>query len=98
MGGGDPATQNEFGKNCTALVVSNLLNQPQHGVFLDSCHHHCGNWDSSMIDGVLSGAALQTWYTKGAAALPNKGEALFDLNEVWSTPPHVPSRRHSPIC
>lgn len=73
MGGGDPATQNEFGKNCTALVVSNLLNQPQHGVFLDSCHHHCGNWDSSMIDGVLSGAALQTWYTKGAAALPNKG-------------------------
>ena len=69
----DPAVQNAFGKNLTALVESNLLNQPQHGVFLDSCHHHCGNWDGSMIDSVLSGAALEAWYTKGSAALPNKG-------------------------
>merc|ERR1712216_1087929 len=45
MGTGDKAkinaTQNEFGKNVTALVRSLLLAQPQHGIWLDSCHHHC---------------------------------------------------------
>ena len=42
-------------------MKAQLLAQPQHGVFLDSCHHHCGNWDGSEIDGMLSGAALQEW-------------------------------------
>ena len=50
-----------------------LLTQPQHGIFLDSCHHHCGAWDGPVIDTMNSGAALNAWYTKGSAALPNKG-------------------------
>lgn len=73
MGGGDTPTQNEFGANLTALVRSQLLNQPQHGIFLDSCSHHCGAWNGPVIDGKGSGAALYEWYTKGSAALPNKG-------------------------
>ena len=78
MGGFDPGgnvntTENAFGKNLTALVVSQLLSQPQHGIFLDSCHHHCGNWDGSMIDGELIGTALQKWYNMGSQKLPNKG-------------------------
>merc|ERR1712072_911426 len=78
MGAPDPgttpaATQNVFGKNLTALVRSELLSQPQHGVFLDSCHHHCGAWNGPVIDGTKSGVALQEWYNKGSPALPNKG-------------------------
>ena len=81
MAGGAAAVQNEFGKNLTALVKSQLLNQPQHGIFLDSCHHHCGNWDGSEIDGMLSGAALQKWYTGGSAGLDNKG--FFNQNKPF---------------
>jgi hypothetical protein len=78
MGAADPGktaaqTQNIFGKNLTELVESMLLKQPQHGIFLDSCHHHCGDWDGSEIDGKLIGAALKEWYEKGSPALANKG-------------------------
>lgn len=81
MAGGGPATQNEFGKNVTTLVKSLLLTQPQHGVFLDSCHHHCGAWDGPVIDGEASGDALNSWYTKGSPALPNKG--FFNQDKVF---------------
>lgn len=73
MAGGDATTQNDFGKNVTELVKSLLLSQPQHGVFLDSCVHHCGAWNGPVIDGETSGNALNAWYTKGSPALPNKG-------------------------
>merc|ERR1712125_291967 len=73
MGGCDSATQNEFGRNLTALVRSQLLSQPQHGIWLDSCHHHCGAWNGPVIDGTNSSFALQDWYAKGSRSLPNKG-------------------------
>ena len=50
-------------------------------IFLDSCHHHCGNWDGSEIDGVLIGAALKEWYEKGSPALANKG--FFNQNKPF---------------
>ena len=56
-----------------AAVVFARRSQPQHGIFLDSCHHHCGNWDGSEIDGKLIGSALQEWYNMGSQKLPNKG-------------------------
>ena len=31
---------NEYGANFTAVVHKNLLSQPQHSIFLDSCYHH----------------------------------------------------------
>jgi len=46
---------------------------PPSAVFLDSCHHHCGEWNSITIDGLTSSRALYTWYTAGAAALPGGG-------------------------
>ena len=79
MGTGDAATQNAFGKNLTELVQSLFLFlAPQHGIFLDSCHHHCGAWDGPVIDSVSSGVALNDWYTKGSAGLTNKG--FFNQN------------------
>lgn len=64
---------NQFGRNVTTLVSSLLLSQPQHGIFLDSCSHHCGQWNGPNIDGMTSSVALQEWYSKGSAALQNKG-------------------------
>jgi len=91
MGGGDPATQNEFGKNVTALVQSLLLSQPQHGIFLDSCHHHCGAWNGPVIDGTNSSHALWEWYLAGSS-LPNKGffnqNKAFPCNACCSGPGH----------
>jgi hypothetical protein len=40
----------------------------RHGIFLDSCHHHCGAWNGPIIDGKGSGAALNAWYARGSAA------------------------------
>merc|ERR1719313_2461657 len=65
------ATTNEFGRNLTGLVKSLLLSQPQHGVFLDSCHHHCGVWNGPVIDHETSGDALSSWNTAGSPALAN---------------------------
>jgi len=81
MGRSDDATQNEFGKNVTGLVESLFLKQPQHGIFLDSCHHHCGAWNGPVIDGFNSSFALQEWYNKGSQGLSNKG--LFNQNKAY---------------
>jgi len=32
-------------------------------VFLDSCDHHCGQWNAIVIDGMRSGVAFRDWYT-----------------------------------
>lgn len=42
-------------------------------VFLDSCHHHTGEWNSITIDGLSSSTALFKFYTQGAGALPGGG-------------------------
>jgi hypothetical protein len=49
------------------------LLRPPSAVFLDSCHHHCGEWGSITIEGLTSPRALAVWYAAGAAALPNAG-------------------------
>lgn len=79
--GADAQTTNEFGKNVTGLVESLLLKQPQHGIFLDACHHHCGAWNGPVIDNMKSSVALQEWYEKGSKALPNKG--FFNQNKAY---------------
>eukprot|EP00931_Biecheleriopsis_adriatica_P120145 TRINITY_DN95279_c0_g1_i1.p1 TRINITY_DN95279_c0_g1~~TRINITY_DN95279_c0_g1_i1.p1 ORF type:complete len:414 (+),score=81.27 TRINITY_DN95279_c0_g1_i1:133-1374(+) len=80
-GGAAAATINAFGANVTSLVKKLLLSQPQHGIFLDSCHHHCGAWNGPQIDGMNSSFALKEWYERGSLALPNKG--LFNQNKAF---------------
>jgi hypothetical protein len=58
---------NAWGAKLTALVHSNLLGpNPKHGIFLDSCLHHCGGWGSYTINGMVQGPAFQKWYEGGA--------------------------------
>jgi len=57
---------NAWGANLTALIHTNLLAvNPGHGVFLDSCLHHCGGWGDYTIDGMVQGPAFQQWYNTG---------------------------------
>lgn len=53
---------NQMGANMTARVHANLLSQPQHGIFLDSCHHHCGEWGDITIDGDNQAQAFMAFY------------------------------------
>jgi len=80
----DSPTVNEFGKNVTHLVQKLLLSQPQHGIYLDSCHHHCGAWNGPKIDSTNSSFALKEWYDRGSQALANKG--FFNQNKAFPCP------------
>jgi O-palmitoleoyl-L-serine hydrolase len=55
---------NEYGVNFTAVVKANLLNQPQHSIFLDSCFHHCGGWGDYHAgpDNITQPFAMKEWY------------------------------------
>ena len=60
---------------CGNYVRSQLkqLLKPPSAVFLDSCHHHCGEWNQITILKLTCSKALQLWYQGGASALPNDG-------------------------
>jgi hypothetical protein len=58
-----------------------LLAPPKNAVFLDACHHHCGEWNQITIDGLTCSKALQLFYTGGSAALPNSG--YMDQGNVY---------------
>lgn len=58
----DTTLINQYGANLTKLIENNFLKAKNHGIFLDSCHHHCGMWGSIRIDGDLQANAFQKWY------------------------------------
>lgn len=70
-----------YGDLVTQLVQRNLLASPQHGIFLDTCRHHCGMWGDITIDGANQAQALEAWYTKGSQGLPNKG--FYNQNQTY---------------
>ncbi len=58
---------NNWGKALTAFLKSDLLSHnPQSGVFLDACEHHCGNWNSMLVDGLDQAHAFERWYNGDA--------------------------------
>eukprot|EP01051_Picozoa_sp_SAG22_P001103 SAG22_NODE_39_length_26283_cov_18.486653_2_plen_404_part_00 len=68
-----------LGDNITARIKSMLMaNNKESGAFLDSCHHHCGAWNSISIDGDLVSVAIQKWYNgigkAGSKKLWNQGK------------------------
>jgi len=76
---GHTATTQALGNNITARLESMLLaNNKDSGAFLDSCHHHCGAWNTIRIDGDLVSVAIQKWYNSigktGAKKLWNQNK------------------------
>ena len=46
---------------------------PPHAVFLDSCKHHCGEWNQITIQGYNSSSVVTKWFYQGSTSLPNNG-------------------------
>jgi len=59
------ADVNAFGKALQARFRETVMVYPQNGCFFDSCNHHCGEWDSIVIDNTRSGQAFKSWYEGG---------------------------------
>jgi hypothetical protein len=58
-----PAMVQAFGNNLTAKITANLLEpNPENGMFLDSCRHHCAEWNTIRIEGDVVSTAIQKWY------------------------------------
>jgi hypothetical protein len=56
---------NTFGQALENSFKETVTSKSQHGAFFDSCYHHCGEWDSIVIDGTRSGDAFKKWYQTG---------------------------------
>eukprot|EP01012_Entosiphon_sulcatum_P061416 TRINITY_DN8696_c0_g2_i1.p1 TRINITY_DN8696_c0_g2~~TRINITY_DN8696_c0_g2_i1.p1 ORF type:complete len:405 (+),score=81.78 TRINITY_DN8696_c0_g2_i1:24-1217(+) len=62
LGTNDTAAVNAWGDKVVRLLQDNMLSQQRHGVFLDSCYHHCDFWGNIVIDGDNIATAFQQWY------------------------------------
>lgn len=76
------AAVNTYGQLLSQRVQTDLLAaNPNHGVFLDSCYHHCGDeWDAISIDGQKQSAAFQQWYTTLGV---NGAKKFWNQNQVY---------------
>jgi len=79
QGNGGAAKTQELGYNITTSIQATLMKSNyESGAFLDSCHHHCGSWNSIRIDGDLISGAFQKWYngvgTPGSKKLWNQNQ------------------------
>ena len=67
---------NAYGALVAARVTADFINaNPNHGVFLDSCFHHVGEWNEITIDGQTVSRALAEFYA---------GFARPGAKRVWS--------------
>jgi len=63
----DSALINTFGRLLTDRVTKSVLSNKANGIFLDSCYHHCGAWNSIVIKGFNTSAAFAEFYDGKAA-------------------------------
>merc|ERR1712039_280711 len=63
LGSKDTGAVNTWGKDVLRLLKKSLLSQPQHGAFVDGCHHHCAMRGRIRIDGDVVADAFSKWYT-----------------------------------
>jgi len=70
----DTLTENQWGGHLTHLIEERLLgSDSRHGLFLDSCSHHCWGWGLYYVNGVNQVEAFQQWYENGSKEMDNKG-------------------------
>jgi hypothetical protein len=71
----DTAGINAYGSILSQRIGDNLLNQPQHGAFLDSCYHHCGGFDDFHNGAFTQATAHAAWYAAGAQRVWNQSDS-----------------------
>ena len=53
---------NHFGQVFVDTFEQTFLKHSRNGVFLDSCYHHCGEWDEINIDKLTQADAFDKFY------------------------------------
>ena len=53
---------NDYGIIFMQTFEVTYLKSDKNGVFLDSCHHHCGEWGNITIDGIQQAQAFAEFY------------------------------------
>jgi len=92
----DTVTENKWGQHLTQLIEENFLgSDSRHGLFLDSCSHHCWKWGLLYTNGVNQVEAFQQWYNQGSSSLPNKGFFHQQATYPCESCCHPPSVRPS---
>eukprot|EP00035_Acanthoeca_spectabilis_P027659 m.467328 g.467328 ORF g.467328 m.467328 type:complete len:391 (+) comp26232_c0_seq1:100-1272(+) len=82
------ATVNACGNHVRAQFHQ-LLNGTNNAVFLDSCKHHCGEWNAITIEGLVCSEAVNAWYYGGVKSLP-KGDGVMDAGRPYPCPDGTP--------
>eukprot|EP01127_Copromyxa_protea_P000669 TRINITY_DN10572_c0_g1_i1.p1 TRINITY_DN10572_c0_g1~~TRINITY_DN10572_c0_g1_i1.p1 ORF type:complete len:364 (+),score=65.55 TRINITY_DN10572_c0_g1_i1:74-1093(+) len=74
LGSNETAPMNKYGQLLEKRIKASVLSNSKNGLFLDSCFHHCGEWDAINIGGQDSARAFDSWYKTGknGAHLQNK--------------------------
>lgn len=82
---------NSYGALLTAQVNATLLGtSPAHGVFLDSCYHHCGGYNSITIGGETQASAFARWYRSvGRPQRAWQQGGAYPCDACCSPPPEV---------
>jgi len=65
LGTSNATELNAFGAELTKRFGKAVTVSSDNGAFLDSCNHHCGEWNVIVILGKDTSAAFDQWYTTG---------------------------------
>jgi hypothetical protein len=78
-----------FSCSASRLPLSRATAGTNNAVFLDSCHHHCGEWNAITIEGITCSQAVTLWYNGGVKALPS-GSGIMDADQPYPCPNGTP--------
>ena len=79
---------NEFGANFTDIINANFFekndasNNNGHAAYIDSCHHHCGDWDALHDDNYTQATAHYAFY-QGKVVGGKQNEYIWFQNDTY---------------
>jgi len=74
LGSTDAGEINTYGNLIMTRFKSSVLSNPNNGVFLDSCYHHCHGWEL-LINGENVAEVFQRWYESGNNGVEIQGKS-----------------------
>lgn len=91
-----------YGDALVAKLHATVLNRKGNGAMVDACYHHCAGYNTYTVAGLTQAEAVQIWYERGAAALPENGRlfsnATYPCAACCNPPPARPLRDHATLA
>jgi len=70
---------NTYGASLTKSILKGLAEHNHNGIFLDSCFHHCGNWNSMHIRSESQASAFTKFYHSNGG----HKKYIYEQNEAY---------------